>query len=471
MKRILFISMVLVLFSMGNVTSDAFGAKSLFDDFSGPYIDGEKWSYREYVQAVDPVAGKLVSKTGNPATAGKVYNTISFEEPESITAIECELTIVAISLDTGRAVSFARIEGDFYNTQFLGGAAGDILATVGIGDSGNGLQAFWNVSESLDDNLSEFEIIGSGTLIPPGRLTHGTAYKVKIAYDGKNGFEFTVDGERESFAGPERYRPAAVPVKRLTTATGTSSRTAFGRGYVSALFDDVYINNEATPYDTFDNGPLDEARWQESEIVKEVSDGQLVVNVEARDAVWGEGTYLNDDNPAYFEAEVIVRSGSWLSPGAHGTARIVGWYYNDSRGPDSGQDYNGYEGDVSADIWILMDYQNNLIAVANVGRVDNADRSLWTWLFRHEFSVPISFDTPHAISVEFTGSEFIFKCDNESTSYQVTTPTYEPYNKERAIGLETVVFAEPGESGYMKSAFDNVYTGDIGDTSDHDEDS
>jgi hypothetical protein len=174
----------LVLFFMVVMGPEAVGAKTLYDDFSGACIDGAKWDYyRELVREVDPVTGKLVSKIGNPCTPGSFANSTRFQDPESINAIECEITVVATNLDAGnKAFSRARIEGYFYNTEFFGGATGEIGAAVGIEDNGNGLEAYWLV-EYLNDNLTDDEIIGSGTLIPPGRLIHGMPYTVKIEYD------------------------------------------------------------------------------------------------------------------------------------------------------------------------------------------------------------------------------------------------------------------------------------------------
>jgi hypothetical protein len=454
---------VIVLFFMVVMGAEAVVAKSLYDDFSGAYIDAGKWEYRELVREVDPVAGKLVSKIGNPSVSGSFWNGTDFQNPESVSAIECEITVVATKLDTGNgAFSTARIEGDFYNTEFFGGATGEIRAVVGIGDQGNGLEAYWQVLEYLNDNLTDWDIIGSGTLIPAGRLTHGMPYTVKIKYDGTNRFQFTVDGETQSVVGPSRTRAAVKPLKGLLTGTGTSSGSASGTGYVSALFDDVYINNGAIPYDTFDSASLDQTKWQGLEVVRELSGGKLRMNVLAKDSDYTIGNSLKD-NPAYLEAKVTVKSGSWVSAGTHGIAGIVGGYYNDTRGPDSGDEYYGYEGNVAAQNWIEFDHNNNLKAGSAVIRCDDANRSTWTRLFSQEFSTPISFDTPYTLSIEFTGSEFIFKCNDETTSYQVTTATYEPYDKDRS--LESKVDADPGESGYMKADFDDVYTNGSGDAS------
>ena len=353
----------LVLFFMVVMGPEAVGAKTLYDDFSGTYIDCAKWYYyRELVREVDPVAGKLVSKIGNPCTPGSFDNNTRFQDPGSINAIECEITVVETNLDAGNKVfSTARIEGHFYNTEFFGGATGEIAAAVGIGDDGNGLEAYWQVLEYLNDNLTDSKIIGSGTLLPPGRVKYGTPYTVKIEYDGANRFQFTVDGETQSFTGPSRRRAAVKPCKGLLTRTGSGS--ASGTAYVSALFDNVYINNMAVPYDTFDSAPLDQTKWHGLEIASEQSGGKLRMNMQTENTITGIFFYLKE-RPDYLEAKVTVKSGSWVSPGVEGRAEIAGTYYNDSRGPGSGEEYNGDEGNVGAWNWIEIDYNGNLKAVA-----------------------------------------------------------------------------------------------------------
>ncbi len=46
----------LVIFFMVVMGPEAVGAKTLYDDFSGAYIDAGKWEYREYVLEIDPVS-------------------------------------------------------------------------------------------------------------------------------------------------------------------------------------------------------------------------------------------------------------------------------------------------------------------------------------------------------------------------------------------------------------------------------
>ena len=456
MKRDFYVSMVLILFLIFVVTGQALSAKLLYDDFSGAYIDSQKWMHREFVREVDPSMGKLVSKIGNPAS-GVYRNRTYFQDPALIHAIECDVTVVATSLDTGTdPISFAAIGGVFYNTRVSGGATGDILASVHIGDRGDGLEAFWQVSEYLDDAHTNQEQKGTGTLIGPGTLNPGTAYTVKIEYNGGNGFVFSVAGMSDFFNGPARQRSAVIPAKGLST--GVNSHGGSGMGYVSALFDDVYINNDPAVYDDFSTAPLDQTKWQNLEIVREISEGRLRLNVQADGSLEEATIRPNNQATAYLEARVLVEGVSQVSPGASGFTRIAGWYYNDSRGPGSGQDYNGNEGDVWVQNRIILDDSGTLTARCQIWRSDTFDP--WgptTTLFNQVFTTSIGFDTEYVLSIEFTGSSFIFKCNEETYQYDVTTAMYPP-SEGQLRQLRSRIDADPGESGYMKASFDDVYT-------------
>jgi hypothetical protein len=449
--------MVLVLFSIFTVWTQAFAATSLLDDFSGTYIDSQKWERREFVRAV--VAEKLVSKLGNYSGTGMFRNRTLFQNPGSINTIECDIMVVAAVLDTGTDPrSYARINGFFYNTQTSGtGPTGDVFAQLRIGDHGNGLEAFWWVGESLDDTNNNWQTVDSGTL-PLGTLNYNTAYKAKIEYNGSNGFTFTVDTVSDSSTpGPPWQRDAVTQSKALSTGIDANGGT--GTGYVSALFDNVYINNSA--YDDFSAGKLVLAKWKNLEHVREIDvvGGKLRLNVQAEDSRADATLTPNDQTTAYLETKVLVESDSQVSTDATGIARIAGHYYNESRGPGSGQDYNGNEGDVWVDNRITLDDSGNLTARCSLIRHDDPDP--WgpsTTLFSQDFTTSIAFDTEYILSIEFTGSTLIFKCESETFQYDITTPTYPP-SEGQSRQLKSRVYAGTGESGYMKANFDDVYTG------------
>lgn len=467
MKRNFSLTVILVFFSIIFIRTEAFGERSLYDNFTGPYIDAQKWYNREFVREVDPVNGKLVSKIGNASVTGTFRNMTEFQDPKSITTIACDITLVKTILDTGSyPTSFARIEGFFYNTQGSGGAKGDIWAAVIIGDRGSGLEAWWEVEEFKDDDMTDW-VTYTGTLINPGEITYNTVYPTEIVYDGANGFQFTVDTAFYSYAGPTKLRDAITQIKTLTT--GINAQGGSGTGYASALFGNVYINDQQL-YDDFDPAPLDPSKWKNLESVTEISNGTLRSNVQADGSDTTAIIYATNRSAFYLEAEVAVESGGLVINGAVGAARVGGYYYNESRGPGSSRAYNKYEGNVWGDIRIEVDDENNLKAKAVVVRSNDANASVWTFRLSQDFITEIDFDTPYTLSIEFTGSKFIFKCEDESIEHEVTTNTYDPYNESRS--LSSRVYAESsGQGGYVQANFDDMYIDYVPstDTTDPDE--
>ena len=470
MKRYSWFTVVFVFFIFYCLNCNVCAASELYDDFEGTYIDGQKWKYREFVREIDPVTEKLVSKIGNDMFNLKARNKTSFRKPESINAIQCEIEVVETNLDTGNnRVSFARIGGFLYNTQAGGGATGDIWAQILIGDRGSGLEAFWEVNEALDDDLYDWKKQGSGTLIghdPPGNLKYGTAYTAKLEYVGNNVVKFTVAGVSHSFAGPERQREPVNQHKQL--GTGIDADGGSGIGYASALFDNVCVKDATSPdifytYDTFDTAPLNNDNWKTLETVREIREisfednSKLCLNVQADGATKTQSEKLTNYDTSYLEAKVAVKSDSWLSPGALAFTRITGYFYNDSHGPGSGQDYNGIEGNIHVQVRIMLHDDYSMVATAAVFRCNDPDPTLVTRLYDEDFPTPINFDMPYTLAIDFSGSAFTFKCNDETLVYQVATPIYVPYDEYRCF-TSRVYAGGAEESGYMKVDFDDVWT-------------
>ena len=150
-----------------------------------------------------------------------------------------------------------------------------------------------------------------------------------------------------------------------------------------------------------------------------------------------------------------IDSDSQLSDGAWGIGRIQGYYYNDSRGPGSGQDYNKYEGDVFAQVRLRYDSDGRMSANAYVERCNDADENSFTTMLSHTFSTPIALDTDYNLSISYNENTLVLACEGETVEYQIATPSYTPYGEHRL--LRSRVYLDPGESGYLKTQFDDVY--------------
>jgi hypothetical protein len=437
--------------------SVAFSMKILFDDFSTGHLDKTKWWPREYTREITD--GKLVFKLGNSNGMGAEIEPglfdvdLQFVDPNTIAAMECEVTIVETKFDSLGSYSAARIGGYFYNSNDAGGPTGDIFTHMRIGDFGNGgLEAEWTAHKVINDD-GELEFIQSNKLFLPGVLQYNQPINVKISYDGDKTISFFVNGQTSSFIGPDRKR-SVVTINKGFSAT-ILTEISNEEGFIYAKLDNVHINNQPAVYDDFSSQIIDTAKWKQTEWVRECSKGYLRANIRGSGSTQTANTWLSEKDASYFEAKARIDSSSLLSTGAAGIGRIQGYYYNDSRGPGSGQVYNKYEGDVLAQVRLKYDSNGSLSANAYVDRSNDADETSFTNLFSHTFFTPIALDTDYVLSIGFHENKLIFTCEGETNEYQITTPAYTPYGEHRL--LRSRIQLDPGETGYMKVIFDDVY--------------
>ena len=161
MTQALLFSIIVLFSSLFGLPGNALSGKILYDDLSTGRLVENKWWPREYVREI--VDGKLVLKLGNSSGMGAEIlpglfrNNIGMLNPESIQTIECEIEIIEASTDSAAGSrAFARIAGQFYNTNTTGGLAGDIAFEIMIGERGNnGIEAFREVSEYLTEGIEK----------------------------------------------------------------------------------------------------------------------------------------------------------------------------------------------------------------------------------------------------------------------------------------------------------------------------
>jgi hypothetical protein len=438
----------LIVFAIGPT---AINAKTLYDNFSGTALDPNKWQHTEFVRQVS--GGKLISKIQSSTENTIWRNTTHFLNMPSINVIQCEIIVNEATLDTGTDTeSFARIDGFFYNSQGLGGASGDVFAAIHIGDRGNGLEAYWEVSEALDDDLTNFNVVNGE--IPVQGIDFGNAYTAKLEYDGANTFTFTVAGVSATFdTGPARKGAAVTQYKGLSV--GAYSNGGSGTGFASASFDNVYINNQGTLYDDFSTAPLDETKWQNREALREIDDGMVWLVSHSTGGRWDTGLSFSEIHP-YIEATVRVDSSSKIEPGDRGIARLDGYFYNDTYGPGN---YNKYQGNVWSGIWINYFGDGTLRAACSADKTLDADDTQWKNLFYRDFNLPIVLDRDYRLSVQFTGSHLRYIIKDTVTGrmdvfgYEIKSSVYEPYDEYRTL-LSRVFGNSTG--GYMAVKFDDI---------------
>lgn len=454
-----FICMIVVL------PGSSKGADILYDDFSGTYLDGNRWWPREYVREV--ADDKLVFKLGNSigmgaeVRPGRFRNRLPIFDPGSVHTIEAQVTMIEAQRDSAPdSLSFVRIIGYFYNASEIG-SAGDIYASVMIGDRGNGgLEAFWVVKEVVANDPWTTKVLDYETLIGPGTLEYDEPYDLKLSFylttEKKGQFSFEAHGHTQSSIGPVKKRDVIYDEKRLAVAI--NAENGFNNGFVHAQVDNVHINNDPLVYDDF-SSPLDLSKWKWQEWVRRPVQGELKAAIQRTDATGGANTYTNCPDTSFIETRARISSDSVLSPGAWGVARVWGYYYNATHGPGSGLDYNRFEGDIFAEADIQVDSQGNLKSRAYISRADDEDFSSDTVLLNEDFPTPIRLDTDYVLSIRFEDNQLIFKCDNDTLIFPITGPRYHPYGKYRRA-VQTKSFLDSGEYAYMKAFFDDVRVSD-----------
>ncbi len=460
-KSVLRILLILTLFFFA-WESNALAGKILVDSFSNGYIDGSKWFPREFVHHVKD--GQYIAKLGNSIGMGAevipgIFQVeLPFVDPDNIHTIQAEITLVEAVQDKqdSESKSYAYIGGYFYSVNETLELAGDIYAEICIGNRGNGLEAFWEVYKRLTNDSLQWKNLGQGTISLDEPILFGKPVTAKLAYDGNKTFEFSVNGKTVNYTGTEsRIRPPQQSFKALLV--GIEAFNGSDSGFISATFDNVYINNSLEVYDDFSGTNLDLSKWTYGAWVREISNGRLESILKRSNSNGEVNTILLTRDVPYFEAKVRIDSDTQLSAGASCIARLQGYYYNDSRGPGSGQEYNRNEGDVFAQLKLTYRSDGSLGATTTVERSTKADESNFSYLFYNEFRTPISLNTDHILSINFEKNKIIFSCDGETIVYNITTPVYPPYGEHRL--LKSRLYLASGQTGYLKTQFDDVYIG------------
>ncbi len=163
----------------------------------------------------------------------------------------------------------------------------------------------------------------------------------------------------------------------------------------------------------------------------------------------------------YIEAKVTVNSESRVSDGAVGRARISGYLYNDTYGPDSPFYFSGI-GNVYAKVFIEFDEDGMLFARCTAERSMNSELTELQEIFSGNFTTPIAFDDAYTLSIGLTDTDLIFSCNDEVVSYRINTPIYPLY---QPLNLSSVADSTTGGSSCMIAEFDDVYLADPEDSS------
>ncbi len=216
-------------------------------------------------------------------------------------------------------------------------------------------------------------------------------------------------------------------------------------------FQIVSIGNTATLYyDDFSENEIDFTKWEDCQRGK-IKNGKLWLDIFGSNSwTFTHCNVVEKNITNNLSSLVSISNKSYTRSDSSVAVNVGGVFYNDTFNRSTG--YNNYEGNIYADVRLQL-YKGKLTARAVVVRFNNSSGSSKTSTTR-SFTHLINFETEYLLSIEFTDSTIIFKCNQETLIYYINTPIY-PTNKSIRRLSETV-YADNGESGYVQGTFDDV---------------
>ena len=450
------ISICLVGLFIGLVFSTQAFSLVLYDDFSGTYIDQTKWEEGEWVREI--VGGKLISKAASPNPDAVssfpyiAYNRLAFLSPNSVHSFQADVTLIEDTI-INTARTRARMNGQWYNDGTPGGGqTGDIYTEISLRKEPDGLKCNWFVLRYTNPDATTYEILKSGNFATI--ISVGTPYTLFMRYDSANHqFIFRIGGEEKTFGPANLPLPAgnaSNPNKVLATRVEVDDATS--SAYISATFDNVYKNGVL--YDDFSSPTIDPTKWGYGyyEFVREISEGELRSEVRSssgnNSSIFNQLTFVDPSSKDAIQAKVTPVAYE-NEEGLNIVARIAGIYYND------GTPGGGYLGDVGAEVFIGgLNGEANPAAGWAVWTYADSEGNHPTLIETENFSKPILLGNTYALLIGWTGSNFIFRIDDEEARYAPAAAINPPNNTWKEIA--TRIMSPAGKEAMMEALFDDV---------------
>jgi len=416
-----------------------------YDSFDSPLIDSNKWEESDH-KIREILNGNL--RIGASGSTRRHTNQLFLTTP--VTGyLESKIAVESGSMVSGNGYGYARVGGYFYNNQLGPGSYNEYQGNVWghikiVLESDNTLKAVATLYKATAPDESgetffEQEFVKS--------IDFDTEYTVSMELSGSQ-FIFRCDEEEIIYQiQTETYAPYE-PVQILGTRIYPDEGSAVS---VKALFDDVSVVKNAI-YDSFDSDFIDSNKWGENDhSVREINNGKLRMNEYGTTRRFSTYLHLTTPVTGYLESKITVESGSQVLGDGTGYARIGAYFYNSELGPGS---YNEYQGNVWSEVRIVLENDNSLSATVSLWKTTEPDQSAGPVIFDQAFTKSINFDTEYTVSMELSGSQFIFRCDEEEIIYQIQTQIYEPY--EPYQHLCTRIYPDEGSAVSVKALFDDV---------------
>jgi hypothetical protein len=210
-----------------------------------------------------------------------------------------------------------------------------------------------------------------------------------------------------------------------------------------------------TLYDDFSATYLDSGKWIQGQLVREVSEGMLVLEVHnsVNEGVVRETVPFADPSSIHtIECDIVLNTAA-LDSGtdSESFARIDGRFYN-------AQNSGTERGDIWAGLY-LGDRGNGIEAWWTVNEAMDNDGNIWEEKDSAPLNIPgLSYGQSYTLKIDYHDeNEFTFTVAGVSTPFTGPVKQAAEYTKYKA--LEALVYTNAGSGdGYISARFDNVLT-------------
>lgn len=434
----------------------------LYDDFSSSSLDSTKWKTGEVIR--ETINGQLHLGLGSTPLN---KNYVGLSAAPAAGALKTWVTMQPGAQRATNGMIATGIGGDYYNTvanatNFIG----QVDASLYIGDTGSGYKAWFTLSEVTSADGSTWNVIVSQEISLSQALAVGSTYALEIVYNGNNGFTFKVHAvntgtSSETLIGSSTY---TGPDKRSTYASARALKSRVSGGRLIAAYDNVKTGGDGTSYtlyDDFSAAPLDQTKWNKLEYtIERTTSGQARLlshsNGDTQRTVLGFKRRFQ-----YTEAVITIDPNSWQNNGARGRGQLAGYLYNESHGPNSGQPYNGAEGDIFVHNQISKkSSEENFIGNTWHSRTLDAADTSWDQEYYRQFALPIATSQRYKLFIGWGGEFLVLGIQNlttmavEAEIKPIESAKYLPFTDFHA--LRSRVDGNGGQ-GVQISSFDDVY--------------
>jgi hypothetical protein len=443
-----------------------------FDDFSQGRIDPTKWRNLETGRYVENGQVILFQQAEGSEFSS---SNLEFTNPDTITSIGARVNLKEVDINNPSEFDYGLVAvgGEFYEDgtgsrvmafvqiQFSPFQQGDAIVNC-FADGGEFIS--FPTTVSLDQEV-----------IIAIRETGANTFRCVLDADLDGNFEEAVD-----IAGPAFAADITDTWKVINAGIGSDGRPV--SGYVEATVDDVEIGingGSLADYDDFAASRINPAKWLQG--TWDSADGSNFLGARGIDDADGNGKlamFLQFDGTAgmdwnqigariqddqitgtYFQADVTLDPATTLTgtdPDANqAQVRLDGLWYNDTYDGSQSNPYIGDEGLVTPQLRVRERGDQGVSARAHIFRCDDADCNTITDVFGQTLGCTVTKGQPNTLSMERSGTEIIFRCDDSEVRHTITTNLYPHEFDMRRLRLRAI--AEDGEQTDVFAYFDNIY--------------